>query len=256
MAWMRDISNRKELEHHLTRTRQMASVGSLAAGVAHHFNNIACGMGTMVEFALATEDPGAMLKALRMAAEACTRISYITQGLLACSGEAGGEAPSEPDLSDLTEEVLRFADAVEPTLNQKGIALELDLQARRIAAVPRVRFGQALQHLLRNAEDAIEERSSQVLGAQRRIALRTLSQGDQIMLQFSDTGCGIEADDLPHIFDPFFTKKGVQGGGSRNNPGLGLTLVHSVVMEMGGHVWADSVPGQGTTLHVLIPVVT
>jgi signal transduction histidine kinase len=256
MAWMRDISNRKELEDHLTRTRHMASLGTLAAGVAHHFNNIACGMGTMVEFALATEDPGAMLKALRMAAEACTRISYITQGLLACSGESNGCDPTDPDLSDLTEEVLRFADAIEPTINQKGIALELDLQAKRIAAVPRIRFGQALQHLLRNAEDAIAERSSTTLGAERRIALRTQSQGDQIMLQFSDTGNGIETDDLPHIFDPFFTKKGVQGGGNRNNPGLGLTLVHSVVMEMGGHVWADSVPGQGTTIHILIPVVT
>jgi PAS domain S-box-containing protein len=262
MAWMRDISNRKELEDHLTRTRHMASVGTLAAGVAHHFNNIACGMGTMVEFALATEDPGAMLKALRMAAEACTRISYITQSLLACSGDpngagAGGcEVCSDPDLSDLTEEVLRFADAIEPTINQKGIALELDLQAKRVAAVPRVRFGLALQHLLRNAEDAIAERSAGTLGAERRITIRTQSQGDQIMLQFADTGVGIETDDLPHIFDPFFTKKGVQGGGNRNNPGLGLTLVHSVVMEMGGHVWADSVPGQGATIHILIPVVS
>jgi PAS domain S-box-containing protein len=251
IAWMRDITNRKELENHLTRTRHMASVGTLAAGVAHHFNNIACGMGTMVEFALATEDPGAMVKALRMAAEACTRISYITKGLLDCSGECAGD----PDLADLTEEVLNFADAVEPTLNQKGIALELDLQSQRITAVPRVRFGQALQHLLRNAVDAIAERSAGVIGAERRISIRTLSQGEQIMLQFSDTGLGIETDDLPHIFDPFFTKKGVQGGGNRNNPGLGLTLVHSVVMEMGGHVWADSSPGHGTTLHILIPIV-
>jgi two-component system, cell cycle sensor histidine kinase and response regulator CckA len=254
MAWMRDVTNRKELEGHLTRTRHMASVGTLAAGVAHHFNNIACGMGTMVDFALATEDPGAMFKALRMAAEACTRISYITQGLLACSGEAGGAA--DADMSDLTEEVLRFADAVEPTLNQKGIALELDLHAQRISAVPRVRFGLALQHLLRNAEDAIAERTAQTAGAERRIVVRTLGQGEQIMLQFSDTGCGIDQDDLPHIFDPFFTKKGVQGGGNYNNPGLGLTLVHSVVMEMGGHVWADSEPGQGTTLNILVPVVS
>ena len=255
-AWMRDISNRKELESHLTRTRQMAGIGTLAAGVAHHFNNIACGMGTMVEFALATEDKGAMLKALRMATEACTRIRYITQSLLACSGETnGGENPTDPDLSDLTEEVLRFADAVEPTLIQKGIILELDLQARRVAAVPRIRFVQLLQHLLRNAEDAIDQRCTTLIGAQRRITLRTQSQGDQIMLQFADSGCGIDADDLPRIFDPFFTKKGVQGGGNHSNPGLGLTLVHSVVMEMSGHIWADSVPGQGTTLHILIPVV-
>lgn len=256
VAWMRDISNRKELEANLTRTRHMASLGTLASGVAHHFNNIACGMGTMVEFALATEDPGAMLKALRMAAEACSRISYITQGLLACSGEAGSECSASADLCDLTEELLRFADAVEPTLNTKSIALELDLQARRICAVPRVRFSQALQHLLHNAEDALNERTAATAQAERRITIRTASQGDQIMLQFCDTGSGIEGDDLPQIFDPFFTKKGVQGGGNRNNPGLGLTLVHSVVMDMGGHIWADSSPNHGTTIHMLMPITT
>jgi PAS domain S-box-containing protein len=255
MAWMRDISNRKELEEHLTRTRHMASVGTLAAGVAHHFNNIACGMGTMVEFALATEEPSAMLKALRMAAEASSRMGYITQSLLACSGEAGSECQATGDLCDLTEELLRFADAVEPTLNQKGIVLELDLQAKRITAVPRLRFGQALQHLLRNAEDAIDARCCSSIGCERRITIRTQSQGDQIMLQFADTGIGIDADDLPQIFDPFFTKKGVQGGGNQNNPGLGLTLVHSVIMDMGGHIWADSAVDRGTTVHALIPVV-
>ena len=258
MAWMRDISNRKELEAHLMRTRHMASVGTLAAGVAHHFNNIACGMGAMVEFALATEDSAAMIKALRMAAEACSRISYITQSMLACSGEGTPDA-GEQDYCDLTEEVLRFADAVEPTLHNKGITLELDLQAQRIAAVPRVRFGQALQHLLRNAEDAIAERVGQAATAatlvEKKISIRTRSQGDQIMVQMADTGIGIEPDDLPQIFDPFFTKKGVHGGGNRNNPGLGLTLVHSVVTDMGGHIWADSTPNRGTTIHLLVPVV-
>jgi signal transduction histidine kinase len=236
----------------------MASVGTLAAGVAHHFNNIACGMGAMVEFALATEDPAAMLRALRMSAEACSRISYITQSMLACTGEAGPEGMGGQDLSDLTEEILRFADAVEPTLNQKGIQLQLDLQARRITAVPRVRFGQALQHLLHNAQDAIDQRAGQVGmipgSFEKKITIRTQSQGDQIMLQIADTGAGIEADDLPQIFDPFFTKKGVQGGGNRSNPGLGLTLVHSVVMDLGGHIWADSTVNQGTTIHLLIPV--
>ena len=252
-AWMRDITNRKELESHLDRTTHMASVGILAAGVAHHFNNIACGMGAMVEFALASEDRGAMLKALRMATEACTRIRYITQSLLDCSQPPGLD-DAAPDLADLTEELLRFADAVEPTLNQKGIALELDLQANRVTAIPRIRFGQVLQHLLRNAEDAIAERSALVIGAEKRISLRTTSQGDQIMLQFIDTGSGIDPDNLPRIFDPFFTTKGVSGGGNANNPGLGLTLVHSVIAAMHGHVWADSTPGQTTTISMLIPI--
>ena len=247
MAWMRDITNRKELESNLSRTRHMASLGTLAAGVAHQFNNIVGGMSTMVDFALTTEDPSAMLRALRMSAEAATRISYITQSLMACTSQETG---CEPDLSDLTEELLRFADAIEPSLKQKGIELELDLQARRIAAVPRARFGQMLQHLLRNAEESFSSRAGE-----KKITLRTASQGDTIMIEFADTGCGIDADNLAQVFDPFFTTKGVHVGGTGGNPGLGLTIVHGVVMDMGGHVWADSYAGRGTTIHVMIPVV-
>ena len=248
MAWLRDITNRKALESNLHRTQPMASLGTLAAGVAHHFNNIACGMSTAVEVALATEDPGAMTRALRMSAEAASRIGYITQSLLSFSNPTGGE----PDLCDLTEELLRFADAVEPTLNKKGITLELDLQARRIAAVPRLRFGQCLQHLLRNSEEAFAEIRD---GRAKKITIRTASQDEQIMLQFTDNACGVSADELPQLFDPFFTTKGLQGGGDEGNPGLGLTLVHGVVMDMGGHIWADSIDGQGMTINLLIPVV-
>jgi PAS domain S-box-containing protein len=254
-AWMRNITNRKELESHLTRTTHMASVGTLAAGVAHHFNNIACGISTMVEFALATEDPGAMSNALSRAMEGCSRIRYITQSLLDASGDTcNGEGTLEPDLSDLTEEILGFADAVEPTLNHKGTRLFLDLNAGRVTAVPRIRFGQVLQHLLRNSEDAIAERAAVTIGAEKKITIRTQSQGDQIMVEFSDTGCGVEPDDLPQIFHPFFTKKGVCGGGNGNNPGLGLTLVQSVIIGMGGDVWADSIPGGGMMIHMLIPI--
>lgn len=247
MAWVRDITNRKELESNLLRTRHIASLGTLAAGVAHHFNNIVCGMNTMVELALSTEDEFAMKRALRMSAEAASRISYITQSLLAFSTQEAGE----PDLVDLTEEILRFADAVEPTLRQRGIELVLDLRGARVAAVPRHRFSQVLHHLLRNAEESFEGIKD---GRVRRITLTTLSQDDQVMLQFTDTGCGVAAEHLPQLFDPFFTTKGVQGGGNKNNPGLGLTLAQGVVMDMGGHIWADSVPGQGTTLSILVPV--
>jgi PAS domain S-box-containing protein len=250
MAWMRDITNRKELESNLSRSRHMASLGTLAAGVAHQFNNIVGGMSTMVDFALTTEDPDAMLRALRMSAEAATRISYITQSLMACTAQ--DNCPGGPDQSDLTEELLRFADAIEPSLKQKGIELELDLQSQRIAAVPRARFGQMLQHLLRNAEEAILE---QPKSAPRKIALRTMSQGETIMVDFTDTGAGIDAEQLAQIFDPFFTTKGVHVGGTGSNPGLGLTIVHGVVMDMGGHVWADSCVGRGTTIHIMIPVV-
>ncbi len=248
MAWMRDITNRKELETNLLRTRHMAAVGTLAGGVAHHFNNIVCGMHTMVDFALSTEDPATMRRALHMSAEAASRISYITQSLLAmnCAQQPQGAG----DVADLSEELLRFADAVQPGLAKKGIVLKLDMQAQRLAAVPRRRFSQMLQHLLRNAEEAFNHAEP---AREKCLIIRTMSQEDQVMLQFSDTGMGITPEHLPQVFDPFFTTKGVQNGGNEANPGLGLTFVHSVVMDLGGHVWADSVLGQGTTINILIP---
>jgi len=251
VAWVRDITNRKELETNLLRTRHMAALGTLAEGVAHHFNNIVCGMHTMVDFALTTEDPATMTRALHLSAEAATRISYITQSLLGLNCPEGEPASAVP--ADLTAELRRFSNAVEPGLAKKGIVLQLELQAQRNAAVPRHRFAQALQHLLRNAEESFRGMSPHQT---KRITIRTMSQQDQIMLQFSDTGMGIAPEHLPQIFDPFFTTKGVQSGGHESNPGLGLTFVHALIMDLNGHVWADSVLGQGATINMLIPATT
>ena len=246
MAWLSDVTASKNLEHTLTRTRHMASVGTLAAGVAHHFNNIICGMSTMVEMALSTEDPVMMHRALKMSAEAAGRVGYITQSLLAMAAPESGE----PDQADLTEELLRFVDAVEPSLARQGIHLKLDLQAQHVAAVPRHRFSQALHHLLKNSEEAF---AACPPGQPRHITIRTQSQGPQVLLTFADTGGGIAPGNLAHVFDPFFTTKGVHAGGNESNPGLGLTLVHSLAIDLGGHAWVASGPGRGTTISLLIP---
>ena len=140
---------------------------------------------------------------------------------------------------------------MEPTLKSRGIQLVLELNGGRVAAVPRNRFGQVLQHLLRNAEESFEDLAD---GRAKCLTISTQSRNDQVLLQFSDNGSGISPEDLPQILDPFFTTKGVQGGGNKNNPGLGLTLVHGVVMDMGGHIWAESTHDQGTTINILIPV--
>ena len=245
---------RRDSDAALLRSRQIASLATLAGGIAHQFNNIVCGMSTMAELALDTEDPVTMRRALKMSAEAANRISYITQTLLACTCQHGGA----PDLADLTEELLTLANLAEDRLAAKGIELALDLRAQRVAAVPRARFVLVLEHLLRNAEEALEDHQDprcNVPPATKRITISTQSRDEQILLQFSDNGPGILPEHLPQVFDPFFTTKGVQGGGNRNNPGLGLTLALGLATEMNGHIWADSNPGQCTTIHLLLPVV-
>lgn len=247
------FTGRREVLTGMDRVRQMASLATLAGGIAHHFNNIACGMSTMTELALDTEDPATMKRALRMSAEAANRICYLTQTLLACGCQQGGA----PDLSDLTEELLNLAHASESRLTAKGIELVLDLRANRIAAVPRQRFGLVLEHLMRNAEEAFEDQQeygdSPTLRT-KRITITTQSRDEQILLQFTDNAIGIAPENLSQVFDPFFTTKGVQGGGNRSNPGLGLTLALGMTLDLGGHIWADSNPGQQTTIHVLLPI--
>ncbi|MEI8196959.1 MAG: HAMP domain-containing sensor histidine kinase [Phycisphaerae bacterium] len=236
-------------------TRQAAGLATLAGGIAHHFNNIVCGMSTMIEMALETEDPTTMKRALRMSADAAGRISYITQTLLACSCQQGGA----PDLADLTEKILNFADFAEPRLAARGVELVLDLRAQRVAAVPRVRFAQVLEHLLRNAEEAFEDLDCwdkfRAMPRTKRLTVSTQGRDEQILVQFTDNAVGISPENLPQIFDPFFTTKGVQGGGNRHNPGLGLTLALGMVSDLGGYIWADSAPGEYTTINLLLPIV-
>ena len=248
-------NGRRETENANYHTRQAAGLATLAGGIAHHFNNIVCGMSTMIEMALETEDPTTMKRALRMSADAAGRIGYITQTLLACSCQQGGA----PDLADLTEKILNFSDFAQSRLAARGVELVLDLRAQRVAAVPRVRFAQVLEHLLRNTEEAFEDldcwdkyRASPRV---KRLMVSTQSREEQILVQFTDNAVGISPEHLPQIFDPFFTTKGVQGGGNRHNPGLGLTLALGMVSELGGFIWADSAPGEYTTISMLLPIV-
>jgi len=135
--------------------------------------------------------------------------------------------------------VLTFAHLVERPLTERNIQLLLDLKAVPIVAVEANRMHQALGNLLTNAEEAMPT------GGQVRLGLDRL--GDQVRLTFSDTGCGIKHEHLSLVFEPFFTTKGLLAGGDHANPGLGLSVVHGIVIEMGARIEAQSKLGHGAT---------
>ena len=110
-AWIVDETDRMRLADQLSQAEKIASLGTLAGGVAHHFNNILGGVATFVDFALTSGDVVSMKRALQMTAEAAARASKITQSLLSFA-----EVDSRrSDLADLTEVVLTFAHLVERT---------------------------------------------------------------------------------------------------------------------------------------------
>lgn len=241
-AWIVDETAAKKLNERLVQAEKMASLGTLAGGVAHHFNNILGGVATFVDFALTSGDPVAMKRALQMTTEAAARASRITQSLLSFAKADTQRA----DLADLTEIVLTFVHLVERPLAEKNIELRLDLHPAPITAVEANRMHQVLGNLLTNAEEAMPDGG---------IVSITISRtATDTVLTFADTGAGIGAEYLPLVFEPFFTTKGLLAGGDKVNPGLGLSVVHGIVIEMGGTISVFSELGRGTEFVISFPV--
>jgi len=241
-AWIVDETQRKRLSERLAQAEKMASLGTLAGGVAHHFNNILGGVATFVDFALTSGDRPAMRRALQMTAEAAARASRITQSLLTFAERDRRRA----DLADLTEVVLTFVHLVERPLEQRKIDLRLDLRPVPVIAVEANQMHQILGNLLTNAEEAMPD------GGTVSIALdRTATD---VRLTFADTGCGIPDQHMPLVFEPFFTTKGLLAGGDQANPGLGLSIVHGLVQEMGGRIDVRSAADKGASFTIAFPI--
>lgn len=239
--WIRDISNRKKLQQQLQQAERLGSLGTLAGGVAHHFNNILSGAATMADFALACNDPKAMRNALVMTSEAAARVSKLTSSLLSFAQRGTPRG----DLADLTEAILTFAALNERNLMAANYVLELELSALPIQSVPPERIHTVLENLLANSREAMPDGG--------RIRVQLLRRGDDAVLRFIDEGTGIPESTAPMIFEPFFTTK---SSDSTNHPGLGLAVAHGIVHQMGGTISLhhDDDAVKGTTIEISLPL--
>jgi len=241
VAWIVDPKSYGAISDRLAQSEKMASLGTLAAGIAHHFNNILGGVATFVDYALTSGDPASMKKALQVTAEASARAAIITESLLSFTKNDS----LKPDMADLTEIVLTFSHLIEGSLKRKNIKLSLDLHPVPIRPVEANCMHQVLGILLTNAEEAMPEGGE--------ISITLTSTGSDVELTFTDSGLGIEPEDIPLIFEPFFTTKGLLAGGEKNNPGLGLSIAHGKVLEMGGTIQAQSNPPAGSQIKITLP---
>ncbi len=241
-AWVIDETQRRQLAERVAQMERMASLGTLAGGIAHHFNNILGGVATFVDYALGSDDPAVMKRALAMTADAVSRAAKITQSLISFAAKDHMRS----DLADLTETVLTFIHLVERPLAERNIRIELDLHPLPVIAVDANRMQQVLGNLLTNSEEAMPS------GGTVRIALAR--EAEEAVLTFADTGCGIEERHMGLVFEPFFTTKGLLAGGNRANPGLGLSIVHGIITEAGGRISVESKLGQYTKFTIRLPI--
>jgi signal transduction histidine kinase len=248
---LREATGRAEqrrLQERLMVAERMASVGTLAAGVAHEINNPLAAVVANLELALRTlerlprdlPDLGELRAELRDAHEAAHLVRQIVRDVKVFSrtvDDRGGPV----DLRQVLDSTVRMA------------WNEIRHRARLIKqyeAVPPVwttdaRLGQVFLNLLINAAQAIE--IGHVESNQIRLSTRTDECG-RALVEIADTGVGISAENLGRIFAPFFTTK-PRGSGT----GLGLSISLRIVKEMGGEIRLDSAPGRGTVATVVLP---
>jgi len=222
-----DVTERLKLEEQVLQQERLASLGLLAAGVAHEINTPLTGISSYTQLLL--EDAGDdSRRGLLEKIEAQTRrAAGITSSLL----NLARPERSAFDAVDLNEVVAEVLPLFEPQLRGGGVRLTSTFDP----ALPKVlghrgKLQQVLLNLLLNARDAV--------GGQGRITVATRGREGTAVVEVADDGRGIAEEDLPRIFDPFFTTKG-RGKGT----GLGLSVSYGIVQEHGGHIRADSEPG-------------
>jgi two-component system NtrC family sensor kinase len=230
---------------------KLASVGLLAAGVAHELNNPLTGILTFSHLIRQKLPEGsADAEDLDLVIRETKRCSTIIRRLL----DFARQRPPEKKYADLNRVITDTAQLVERPANLHGVELALELDP----ALPQVWIDedlvkQVIMNVLVNAQHAIADKGRIVVRSRRLPEPRSPEPGapavPMVEVSIADTGCGIPAENLKRIFDPFFTSKGVGKG-----TGLGLSVSHGIVKAHGGAIEVESVPGEGSTVRVYLPL--
>jgi signal transduction histidine kinase len=241
-----------KLQSQLTQAQKMESIGRLAGGVAHDFNNILGVIMGHAQMVLDQMDPGqSFYDNLREILKAANRSSGLTRQLLAFARKQT-IAPIVLELNKTVEELLKML--------RRLIGENIDLvwvpsTESGLVKMDPSQIDQILANLCVNARDAISGVGKVVI-ATATVALEREDcashpgtiPGDYILLTVSDNGCGIEKEILVNIFEPFFTTKE-----SGKGTGLGLATIYGIIKQNNGFIRVTSEPGEGTTFNIYLP---
>lgn len=223
----------------LIRSEKLASIGHLAANIAHEINNplqpITVTLDDLVE-TVASNHP-VDIRGIEIIQESVERIRRIVSQLL----EFTGKRTTGPDLQvlDLTTVVERIVDLNRKFFEKEGMTIETRLEQLPPIYGSKDQLEQVFMNLSLNAQAAMKRKG--------KLIIEGTSEGKDVVIRFSDNGIGIPADQIDRIFDPFFSTK-------PNGTGLGLFVSYGIIQGHHGVIEVESVVGQGTTFTLRLPI--
>jgi len=257
-----DISKQKEaererqrIESELQQAQKMESIGTLAGGISHDFNNsLQAILGYTQMLLIETVGTASIHSKLLQIEKAAKRAGELTQQLLAFSRKV--ESRLRP--TDLNHEVSQVGKLLQRTiLKMINISLNLSKDLYIINADP-AQIEQILMNLAINARDAMGEEGKLTITTENIVLDHEyckshfgLTPGEYALLTFSDTGHGMDEELIKRIFEPFFTTKGPGKG-----TGLGLPMVYGLVKKHNGYIECSSRPGEGTDFRIFFPAIS
>ena len=243
------------LRSQLQESQRLATIGTIAAVIAHEFNNLLTPIVSYSQYALssaqsATPDMELVRKALGKAYQSSSKAGKICSSML---GLARGESSYGPvEVRRVVEETLGVL-ARDP--QKDGIALRVQVPPGLKVTGDAIQLEQVLLNLLINARHALLGRGGSITikATQATAPDGTAAVDDEVRIQVVDTGPGIPEKYVSRIFEPFFTTKGSSRKGEAKGTGLGLAICKEIIEHHGGRIEVQSEVGRGTTFDIHLP---
>jgi len=240
-AIIKDLSEQKKMETALIQSERLAATGKLSASIAHEINNPLYGIRSCLNHVLNTKNNGVDRQFVRLAVKETDRIADLIRNMKTfyLPNEGKGQ---EIDVNETLREVFMFN---RKYLEENMVKLDFrPVDIPKIECVPE-QIKQVFLNIITNAVEAMPE------GGDLSIDTTSDEGGQSINVAFKDTGVGIASNDIPQIFDMFYSKKPMVKG-----VGLGLSVSYGIIKRHGGSIDVDSEEGSGTTFTVRLPLKT
>lgn len=233
---IQDVTEMKKMEEQIIHSEKLASIGRLAAGIAHEIGNPLTSVFSFVQILREMEDEKFKKESLETIYFHINRISEILKQLSGFT-KMPVEEQRQCNINEIIETSVNL---IQYDKKAKGITITKELTpSLPDIAVNGNQLSQVFVNLTLNAIDAMPNGGT--------LTVRSFVKGDNIVIQFEDTGVGIPKEDITKIFDPFYTTK-------EKGTGLGLTVSYDIIKKMNGTLTVDSELGKGTTFTITIPI--